>query len=178
MKSTVFLSTFLILLCSANVILAQEKPAHADSIMHLAYQKAAKDNKKVLLIFHASWCGWCKKMDKALQDETCKTFFDENFITVHLTVQETGTQKKMENEGGITLKDSYNGKDKGLPYWVVLDNKGVMLGNALLPNGDNIGCPASKEEVEVFVALLKKNTALTAKELAIITKRFRENESR
>jgi len=44
--------------------------------------------------------------------------------------------------------------------------------------GQNIGCPATEKEVEKFITILKKTTSLTAAQLAIIAKRFRQNESK
>jgi hypothetical protein len=36
----------------------------------------------------------------------------------------------------------------------------------------NTGCPASPEEVDYFVKLLRKNTSLKDPELAVIAKKF------
>ncbi len=154
---------------------AQENAPTAEAVLKLAYTQAGKDNKNVLLMFHASWCGWCKKMDKALQDETCAKFFEQNFVIVHLTVQEGETKKHLENEGAEALMEAWGGKGKGLPYWVILNSKGEMLANALMPNGDNTGCPAQKEEVAHFVNVLKKVTKVSKKEAESITKRFEKN---
>ncbi|TAE19685.1 MAG: thioredoxin family protein [Bacteroidetes bacterium] len=157
---------------------AQDKALTAESVLKLAYEQAGKDNKKILLMFHASWCGWCKKMDKSLQDETCKQFFDDNFVITHLTVQEGANKKYLENEGADALMEKWGGKGQGLPFWVVLDAKGELLGNALMPNGENTGCPAQKEEVAHFVSVLKKVTKVSKKEAEKITQRFEKNASR
>ena len=52
----------------------------ATEILNEANAQAAKENKNVFVIFHASWCGWCHKMDSAMNDPVCKKFFDDNFI--------------------------------------------------------------------------------------------------
>lgn len=154
---------------------AQNTTPDANSVMKLAYQQASKEKKKVFLMFHASWCGWCKKMDKSMQDESCKSFFDKNFVIVHLTVQEGAGKKHLENEGAEALMEKYQGKGQGLPFWVVLDKKGNMLGNALMENGSNVGCPAQPEEVEAFIAVLKKTTKLSQTDEETIGKIFRKN---
>lgn len=167
-------------------IFAQEPVLSAKAVMKTTCEKAALENKKVLLIFHASWCGWCKKMDKSLNDETCKAFFDKYFIIEHLTVQESKGKENLENPGAQELMDGWDGKEQGLPYWVILDKEGNLLFDSQIrkeqPDGNikgsNMGCPASKEEVEYFINLLRKTTALNDDELQIIEKKFRENESK
>ena len=42
--------------------------------------------------------------------------------------------------------------------------------------GKNSGCPATKEEVDYFIKVLQKTSQLDAEALAVIWKRFRENE--
>jgi thioredoxin-related protein len=172
----------LVLMCLAIAFplasFAQDKAPTAETVLKLAYEQAGKENKKVLLMFHASWCGWCKKMDKSLQDETCKPFFDDNFVITHLTVQEGEAKKHLENEGGDALMEKWGGKGQGLPFWVVLDAKGELLGNALMPNGENTGCPAQKAEVAHFVSVLKKVTKISKKDAEKITLRFEKNAGR
>src|SRR5262245_46462193 len=58
----------------------------AETILKEAYQRAAKEKKNVMIIFHASWCGWCHKMDTAMNDVACKKFFTDNYVVEHLTV--------------------------------------------------------------------------------------------
>lgn len=179
MKQVRFLATCILLL-AVSTIYAQKTPAGADEVMKKAYQAAAKSNKKVLLIFHASWCGWCHKMDSSLNDISCKKFFNDNFIITHLTVLESKDKKNLENPGAEVLMEKLNGKEQGLPYWVILDKDGKLLFDSQIRKsqadgtlkGSNVGCPASNEEVKYFINVLRQTTSLTANELAIISKRF------
>lgn len=158
----------------------------ANVVLKKAVTDAGNQHKKVLLIFHASWCGWCHKMDAALNDEACKKFFDDNFVIEHITVMESKGKENLENAGGKEMMEKYNGKGMGLPYWVVLDKDAKLLYDsqeqvtfaAGTKKGQNIGCPATEKEVEKFIAILKKTTSLSAPQLAIIAKRFRQNESK
>src|SRR5688572_11511979 len=176
--AAVFLFSFII---KSN---AQQAPASADEILKEAYLQAAKQNKKVFIIFHASWCGWCHKMDSSLNDKKCKQFFDDNFIIRHLLVFESKGKKDLENPGALEFLTSYKGNDKGIPYWLVFDKDGNLLadskmrpeGSGLDAEGDNSGCPASKEEVDHFIKVLQKTTYLNQEALGIIEKRFRQNE--
>jgi thioredoxin-related protein len=165
---------------------AQADIPTAGEVMKKTYQNAVKENKKVLLIFHASWCGWCRKMDSALNDPSCKKFFDDNFVITHLVVLESADKKKLENKGAdkLMVKYNYDEKDQGIPYWVILDNTGKLLFDCLARTkrvdgtvkSSNIGCPASEFEVKTFIDILKQTTPLKEDQLSIIAKRFRLNQ--
>jgi len=123
-------------------------------------------------------------MDSSLNDKKCKQFFDDNFIIRHLVVFESKGKKDLENPGALEFLTSYKGNDKGIPYWLVFDKDGNLLadskmrpeGSGLDAEGDNSGCPASKEEVDHFIKVLQKTTSLNQEALGIIEKRFRQNE--
>lgn len=163
---------------------AQQPPAPAENIMKEAFQSAKRQNKKVLVMFHASWCGWCHKMDASLNDESCKKFFDDNFIIRHVVVMESKGKENLENPGGKEMMEKYDGIDTGIPYWLIFDNAGNLVADSRMPadagkpgsKPQNTGCPASKPEVEYFIEVLKKTTSLREKELDIIRIRFRKNE--
>ncbi|MGC4036332.1 MAG: thioredoxin family protein [Chitinophagaceae bacterium] len=154
----------------------------ADSILSKSYNEAAAQNKNVLLIFHASWCGWCHKFDSSLNDKACKQFFNDNYIIVHLTVHESSGKKHLENPGGAELMSKYSSENDGIPFWVVFDKNGKWLADSKIRKpgesvgGANSGCPALVEEVSYFVSMLRKTSAMTNDQLKIIEKRFRQNE--
>lgn len=183
MRARIFLVPILLISCFFHLN-AQQAPASTDDILKEAYWQAAKENKKVFIIFHASWCGWCHKMDSSLNDKTCRQFFEQNFVIRHLVVYESKGKKNLENPGALELLTRYKGNDKGIPYWLVFDKEGNLLADAKMRDegadldaeGDNSGCPASKEEVEHFIKVLKKTTSLNREALEIIEKRFRQNE--
>lgn len=146
-------------------------------ILAAAYKKASKENKNVIIMFHASWCGWCKKMDASMNDESTKKYFDDNYVTVHLTVQENPAHKKDENPGADVFLAKYKGTEAGLPFFLIMDKKGKLIGDSFV-NGSNLGCPASASEVEAFISLIKKSSSINSTGLDAITKRFRQNEAR
>jgi thiol-disulfide isomerase/thioredoxin len=168
-----------ILLFTFAALHAQQPAA---DILKEATQQATKEKKNVILIFHASWCGWCHKMDTALNDPSCKKFFDDNYVITHITVQESAKHKDLENPGGDALMKQFNGEKQGLPYWVILDKKGTLLYDSQVrkegaaPNspGSNIGCPAQDDEIAYFISLLKKTSSLKDKQLAAIEERFKK----
>jgi thioredoxin-related protein len=166
MKKTSFIvAVFLFSFCLS----AQDS---ASIILKNAFKLAQKENKNVFLMFHASWCGWCKKMDQHMNDASCKAFFDKNYIIEHLDVLEQDNKKNLENPGAIDLLKSYKAEKSGIPFFVILDKKGKLLEDSFDANGQNIGCPASKEEVDEFIKMLKATSNLNDKELEIIYQKF------
>ena len=177
-----FLALAFIMLFSVTAK-AQPSAPSADEIFKDAYQEAAKENKNVFIIFHASWCGWCHKMDKSMNDETCKKFFEDNFVIRHLVVDESDDKKNLENPGADELRKKYYGDGQGIPFWLLFDKEGKLLadskmraGGAGPEKGNNTGCPASEKEVAYFISVLQKTSGLNASQLEIIRKRFRQNE--
>jgi len=164
--------------------LAQEAPKSADLVMKEAYLTASKENKKVILIFHASWCGWCRKMEASINDPVCQKMFTDNYVVTYLDVLEHKGKESLENSGSLDLLKKYKGENEGLPFWLILDSKGTLLADSeirpdsagLDTHGESIGCPASENEVAYFVKLLKQTSNLSDADLTVISTRFRKNE--
>jgi len=174
----------LFLLLSVTVQ-AQTSPSSAEGMLKEAYQQAAKEKKNVLIIFHASWCGWCHKMDSSMNDKSCKKFFNDNYVVRHLVVDESKDKKNLENRGADELRSKYHGDGEGIPFWLVFDKNGSLLadsqirpmGTNLDNKGENVGCPATEKEVAHFIEVLKKTSHITQAEQEAIQKRFRQNEN-
>lgn len=148
---------------------AQEK---ADLILKKALTEAKTQNKNVLLMFHASWCKWCHVMEKNMNLPETKPVFNKELITAYVDVLETGDKKKLENPGGEELMNKYKGKDAGLPFWLILNPKGEVLADSFNDKKENLGCPSTAEEVEVFAAKLKKSSGMSDKELQVVKEAF------
>ncbi len=110
--------------------IAQKPVPSAKEVLTEACAEAAKENKKVFIMFHASWCGWCHKMDKSMNDESCKKYFDDNFVIRHLVVNETPEKKQLENPGAEALKTSYYGAGQGIPFWLIFDKEGILVADS------------------------------------------------
>lgn len=153
---------------------AQTVPSCSE-VLSDAYQQASRENKNVLLIFHASWCGWCHLMDTSLADPAVKPFFDKNYVITHLTVYESKGKEQLENPGALDFLAKHGGNNQGIPFWIILDKKGVTLADSRL-NGTNTGCPAREEEVEHFISVLRKTSSISEAEVKTIRDRFRKND--
>ena len=167
---------FFALLLFASFGFAQSSP-NSGTVMAAAYKQAAKEHKNVLVMFHASWCGWCKKMDASMADSTTKKYFNDNYVTVHLDVQEKPADKRLENPGAEVFLAKYKGEKAGLPFFLIMDSKGTQLGDSFV-KGENMGCPASEDEVASFITLLKKTSKINDEQAAAVTARFRKNEAK
>lgn len=148
---------------------AQEK---AEDILKKALTEAKAGNKNVLLMFHASWCKWCHIMEKNMNLPETKPVFDKKFVTAYIDVQEEGEKKKLENPGGEELMNRYKGKDAGLPFWLILNPKGEVLADSFNDKKENLGCPSTAEEVDVFAAKLKKSAKMDDNELQAVRNVF------
>ncbi len=135
------------------------KPAPAQDILNAALKKATVENRNVWLIFHASWCGWCKLLDKALEHPEIKGVIEEHYVVTHLDIMEMQKGKKdsLENPGGVEIAKKLGGEKSGLPFFAFLDGNGTKLADSnIMPKGENIGYPAAKEEIVEFGKLLEK----------------------
>ena len=157
------------LLAFVSVTSAQDQ---ASAIVSKASAQAAKENKNVFIMFHASWCGWCKKMDKNMTGDACGKYFDASYVTAHITVQESPKNESLENPGGDDLVKKYKGDGAGLPFWVILDPKGNVLADSFNAKGENLGCPSTPEEVADFITKLKKTSKVNDKQLASVRETF------
>ncbi len=155
---------------------AQASSLPADSILQKAFNKARLERKKVFIIFHASWCGWCRKMDAAMNDPACKPFFDANYVVEHLTILESKDKKHLENPGAEALFKKYAPADSGIPFWLIYDAKGAVIADAGMPDGNNAGCPATVDEVTHLISTLKASSSIDEKTGKAIFERFRRNE--
>jgi len=166
---------FVVSLIVLQNVMAQVKAKSADTVLEQAYNEAAKSNKNVFVIFHASWCGWCHKLDSSLNDASCKKYFDDNYVFCHLTVYESADKKSNENPGAEDFLNKHNGAQQGLPYFLILDKQGALIADSKNRENKNIGCPAAKDEVRHFILILEKTSRLNKHQLSIIEKRFAMN---
>ena len=98
------MTTYMFLLVGYLLLSARSQaPASAVAVLKEAYSEAARQNKKVLVLFHASWCGWCQKMDAAMNDNSVKKYFTDNYVVKHLVVYESKGKENLENPGALDL---------------------------------------------------------------------------
>ena len=74
------------------------------------------------------------------------------------------TQRHLENPGATDFLRKHKGEDKGLPFWVILDNTGVLIEKGR-------GYPGGWR-LRRFITSLKKTSNLTEENLNIIEEIF------
>ena len=146
------------------------QPAPAELLIQNAQTAAAKSNKKVMVIFHASWCGWCKKLDAFMDMPDFKPMFASSYEIVHLDVLEPAPKRGLENPGGEAVLIRLGGANQGLPYFAVVDAKGKPIITSTMPvvgkkEGMNTGHPMTPEEVEHFMTILRKTSRIKPADL-------------
>jgi thiol-disulfide isomerase/thioredoxin len=170
------------LLCLGTLQTAQAaEPASADTLIAAARTKAAADGKTIYVRFSASWCGWCQRHEAFLERPEIKAAFERQFVPVKLIVQESDEKKALENPGAEAWLKKVGGPE-GLPFSGFLDAKGSLIVNsrrpgASGPGGGNIGHPVAPEEIDWFVAMMKKAAPkMPAKDLKLIETALREQK--
>lgn len=168
MKISILLITTLFFFITS--LSAQEKTS---ILLEKAQIKAKEEGKAVFIKFEASWCGWCHKMTKDMKAEGTKKFFEENYVIVPIVVNETKENEKLENPGSKNLLKKYEGDKAGLPFWVILDSDLKVITNSFDAKGQNLGGPASNEEVNEFIKKIKKSAkTVSKKDVKNIKKQF------
>jgi thioredoxin-related protein len=134
-----------------------QTPPPAKTVLAQAVQTAKGQQKNVLIHFGASWCSWCKHLDEMLESPEVGKFFQDNYVIAHLTIQESKDKLALENPGAQEMVDQAGGKDAGVPVYIFFDSTGKQLATSMaMPDGGNIGHPATEEEIKVFDGLLEK----------------------
>jgi len=164
-----FILCLTVALFSQQTINAQKSTTE---LLEAASKQASNENKSILIKFEASWCGWCKRMTANLEAENTKQLFIDNYVIVPLVVKESKDKKHLENEGSDDFLKKYKGENSGLPFWLILDSDLKLIANSLNAKGENLGCPATKDEVAEFIKKLKMSSSLNDEELTIIANQF------
>ncbi len=168
-----------------SAALDADKTNHGDGtdahvLLRSACAQAAQSSKKVLLVFHASWCGPCFLLHRFLEDPQVKPIMDAHFVVQDLDIWENKPTKAWENPGGAAFYKHYggvrpDGDKQGVPFFAVLTPTGNSLGDARM-NGDNIGYPSDPAAAEFFLQTLKSAAPdLTTAEMATLKAGLQRN---
>ena len=155
-----------------------QAPEPAKALIKKAVKASESSGKSICVIFHASWCGWCKRLESALDAPEVKPLMEKHFITVRLDVLEQPAKKSaLENAGAEPLLKDLGGEKSGLPFYAFLDAKEKKLADSNVMQGNsNIGYPGTAEEIAAFVKVLRTAAPkMTDAEADTISSYFKAN---
>lgn len=166
MRHFLLSTAILLAICLAGQAIAQT-PA-ASEIVKQAKMESAQQHKAILLVFQASWCEPCRQFEAFLADAKMAPVLEKHFVIAKLTVgEEANGHRELNSPGGEALMVKLHGATSGLPFLAMLNAKGDMIINSNRSDNssENIGYPATPEEVHWFITMLKKGApSLTDKE--------------
>jgi thioredoxin-related protein len=179
MKKNLFPCVFFLFFVFVSSFGQEIEPDSAQLILKTSLNNARASKKNVLLIYHATWCKWCIRLDSVLLEEPAiKKILDEYYIITKLDIRERGEKiKTHENPGGFETLIKYDGEKSGIPFIVFLNGNGKMIANSnIMPENQNVGYPGADEEISAFIKLLKKTAPrMTKKQCAIISEHLKKN---
>jgi thiol-disulfide isomerase/thioredoxin len=75
---------------------------HADqmALYTRAVDKAATENKAVVVVFGTEWCGFCRSLGAVMDQPDFKAALDHDFVIVHIAL-ETRTREKISSAPAV-----------------------------------------------------------------------------
>ena len=92
----------------------------AKADVHSGLRQAAREHKRVLLIFGGDWCGDCQVLDINLHDPANVDLLAKSFVVVHVNVGHKDQNIDLAAKYGVPI-------DKGVPAVSVIDARGRII---------------------------------------------------
>ena len=96
-------------------------PKEAEAELKAALGEAAKEHKRVLVVFGANWCYDCHVLDTTFHSLEFAPLVNANYVVVHISVGDEGKDNNdLAARLGVAL-------DHGIPSLAVLDPDGKVV---------------------------------------------------
>lgn len=96
-------------------------PHEAEAELKAGLARAAKDGKRVLVVFGANWCYDCHVLDTTFHSKEFAPLVDANFVVIHINIGDEGKDNNdLAARLGVAL-------DKGVPSLGVLEPSGKVV---------------------------------------------------
>ena len=110
--SAFLLAAFLSLCAFAADAPVYDELADAQAQVSQALAKAKADNKQMMIVFGANWCGDCKMLDGEFKKPALKALLDANYVVVKVDVNRFNKNLDVVKPYGDVIK-------KGIPSIVI-----------------------------------------------------------
>ncbi len=94
--------------------------AEAQADLNAALAKAAKEKKRVLIVFGGNWCGDCQVLEIYFHDAANRSLLEANYVVVPVNIGRYDVNLDLATKYGVPL-------EKGVPALAVLDSHGQLL---------------------------------------------------
>jgi hypothetical protein len=95
-------------------------PGEAPAEISQAFAAAARDHKRVILIFGGNWCYDCHVLDATFHAKTIAPLVSASYHVVHVNIGEYNENLDIARKYDVPL-------NKGVPSLVVLDPNGALI---------------------------------------------------
>jgi uncharacterized protein YyaL (SSP411 family) len=142
----------------------------AEKVFADGLAQAQRESKRVFLHIGAPWCGWCRTLDRFLDDNA--GLFAADYVNLKID------EDRMAHAERI-IKRYRPEKSGGIPWIAILDSDGKTLATSDAAKTGNIGFPSAPEEIRHFMGMLRKTAQhTTPQQLALIEKKLNEARER
>lgn len=101
-----------------------DRSAKAEEQIDQALTRARQENKRVVLLFGANWCPWCRRLHQAFSEAPAlRRALQQHFILVYVDANTRHDKKR----NAAVIERYGNPLRLGLPAMVVLDQDGTQL---------------------------------------------------
>lgn len=133
-------------------------PQTADTLFAQAKARAIAENKNVLLVFYASWCGPCRRYERFLENREMRAITEKAFVVQRIDIGERPSDLIHANTPGAEALFAEVGaqRDSGIPFIVMTGNTGRPIVSSYR-NGnpdDNIGYPSAASDIDWYEQML------------------------